>query len=193
MGRRTKVGGRVEVLDRGRWIVTVDEVLSAEECRALVDEAESTGFEAAPITTAAGFVHNTRVRNNGRVMRDDPDRAAWLWERMRDHAPAKRDGLRAVGLNERLRVYRYEPGQYFRWHFDGAFVRDEREESLLTLMVYLNGDFMGGETEFDQVGRVVPETGKALLFQHHVLHQGAAVLEGCKYVLRTDVMYRLDC
>lgn len=30
----------------------------------------------------------------------------------------------------------------------------------------------------------------ALLFEHRVLHQGAPLLEGVKYVMRTDVMYR---
>jgi prolyl 4-hydroxylase len=29
----------------------------------------------------------------------------------------------------------------------------------------------------------------ALLFDHHLLHEGAAVMSGRKYVLRSDVMY----
>ncbi len=54
----------------------------------------------------------------------------------------------------------------------------------------LNEEFTGGSTDFDLVGSVVPETGMALLFEHRVLHQGAPLLEGVKYVMRTDVMYR---
>jgi prolyl 4-hydroxylase len=186
---------KVNVLDRATWIVTVSDVVTPDECRELIDLTEKSGYGAAPITTEFGFIHAPQVRNNGRVMIDDTARAAWLWERVRAHVPAERDGGRAVGLNERFRYYRYEPGQYFRWHYDGCFERSREERSLLTLMVYLNGDLLGGETEFDtgldeDPLRVRPETGKALLFEHHVRHQGAPVLDGVKYVLRTDVMYR---
>ena len=74
---------------------------------------------------------------------------------------------------------------------DGAFVRDEREESLLTFMVYLNEGFAGGDTRFyDYDVSVTPRTGMALLFQHFTLHEGCSVTAGVKYALRTDVMYR---
>ena len=36
---------------------------------------------------------------------------------------------------------------------------------------------------------VQPESGMALVFVHQQLHEGASVLNGRKYVLRTDVMY----
>jgi hypothetical protein len=184
------------VLCRERWIVTVSGVLTPAECRAWVDLGEAEGFGAAPITTAMGFVHAPHVRNNARVMLDDPARARALWAHVQPHVPAEREGWRAVGLNERFRLYRYEPGQYFRWHLDGAFVRSPREQSLLTCMVYLNDDCVGGETEFDDLTEdgspcgVRPQTGKVLLFEHAVRHQGSEVLDGVKYVLRTDVMYR---
>jgi prolyl 4-hydroxylase len=185
---------KVHVLDRATWIVTVSDVVTPDECRELIDLTEGAGFESAPVTTSRGFVHMPTLRNNRRVMIDDTERASWLWERIRPHVPQEREGWTVVGLNERFRYYRYEPGQYFRWHADGSFKRSPREQSLLTLMVYLNGDLLGGETEFDTVGddplRVRPETGKALLFEHPVWHQGAPVLDGVKYVLRTDVMYR---
>lgn len=181
---------RVKTIDRDLWIVTVTDVLSEQECQDLIALTEAQGYEAAPITTALGFVHAPEVRNNRRVMIDDPARAAWLWDRVRPHVPSERLGWRVVGLNERFRYYRYEPGQYFRWHMDGAFRRSPAEQSLLTLMVYLNDDVVGGATEFADADRVLPATGKALMFDHHVLHQGAPVREGVKYVLRTDVMYR---
>ena len=96
----------------------------------------------------------------------------------------------------RFRYYRYDPGQQFAPHYDGAFVRGPDEESKLTFMVYLNEGFAGGETNFydgwSAAPRlsVRPECGKALVFVHRQLHEGAAVVRGRKYVLRTDVMYR---
>ena len=60
-------------------------------------------------------------------------------------------------------------------------------------MVYLNGEFEGGETEFEVPGhatiRIVPEL--VLLSDHGLRHQGATVKSGCKHVLRTDVMFRV--
>ena len=44
----------------------------------------------------------------------------------------------------------------------------------------------------DGVTAVVPEQGMALVFVHAVLHRGAPVTRGRKYVLRSDVMYRYD-
>ena len=67
-------------------------------------------------------------------------------------------------------------------------------------MIYLNGDCEGGTTDFyvrdgtftdadEPHLSLKPEKGMALVFVHHVLHRGAAVTAGRKYVLRSDVMY----
>ena len=183
---------RSTVLNADYEIRTMRDVLSPVECAALVDAAEAVGFADAPITTHMGFVMMPELRNNTRVMVDDPARAAALWERLREVVPARMGRWAARGLNERLRYYRYEPGQRFAWHYDGAFDRGDGECSRLTLMLYLNEGFAGGETQFDvdPPVSVRPETGAALLFAHRVRHQGASVLSGVKYVLRTDVMYR---
>ena len=64
-------------------------------------------------------------------------------------------------------------------------------EGLLTFIVYLNDGFQGGDTAFlDDDVVAHPKPGRALLFQHQILHEGCQVLAGVKYVLRTDVMYR---
>jgi predicted 2-oxoglutarate/Fe(II)-dependent dioxygenase YbiX len=126
-------------------------------------------------------------------MLDDTQRAAVLWNRVAPFVPARRGRLEVVGLNERFRFYRYEPGQYFRWHYDGAFHRSPSERSLTTAMLYLNEGFEGGETEFALAeGRasITPGRGLLLLFDHGLRHQGAPVRRGTKYVLRSDVMYR---
>jgi predicted 2-oxoglutarate/Fe(II)-dependent dioxygenase YbiX len=111
---------------------------------------------------------------------------------VRPHLPERLEGtLRAVGANERLRCYRYLPGQYFAPHFDGHFRRDDGDESLLTLMVYLNACEGGGHTVFTDLElEVKPTTGMAVLFNHRLLHEGAKVTAGVKYAVRSDVMYR---
>jgi len=178
-------------------IFTVGSLLSPAECQAMIELAESRGFEDAPINTAFGPLRRPEVRNNRRVILDDVDRAKDLWQRVREYAPTRRGDWVAIGANERLRFYRYDPGQQFEWHHDGCFERPNGERSLLTYMIYLNNGFEGGETRFSEIqstampgGAVVPQTGLALVFAHQLRHKGDTVISGRKYVLRTDIMFR---
>lgn len=163
-------------------------VFSPEECADLIRLCEDAGFEPATLSLFGGAVRRPDVRNNDRVIWDDPSLAASVWARVAPHVPEQLDGRVAVGLNERFRFYRYDPGQRFSPHMDGSYVSPTGAVSQLTLLVYLNGGFEGGETVI--LGTPVPpETGKILAFRHRLLHEGAEVRTGRKYVLRSDVMY----
>lgn len=179
-------------LDHGAPLVaTVADLLAPSECAAAIRRIEALGPSAAPITTARGFVMAPDIRNNERVMFDDPALAAALFARVAPHLPPMLAGMTPAGVNERFRGYRYAPGQRFAPHYDGAFVRDDRERSLLTFLVYLDDGCAGGHTRFLDFDRAVaPRAGMALLFQHQLLHEGAEVTAGRKYVLRSDIMYR---
>lgn len=169
-------------------IYTIANVLNPDECQEYVDWSESLSYESAPISLAGGAVMRPDLRNNVRVMIDDQRRAADIWSRLAPELPTTFEGRRPVGLNERLRFYRYGAGQFFAPHTDGCHRRDNGEESLLTLMIYLNGGIHGGETAFEHV-YITPEPGLALVFDHYLLHEGAPVLAGFKYVLRSDIMF----
>src|ERR1043166_5432095 len=122
----------------GPLVFTIADVWSAEQCGKTIERTERLGFDAAPITTAAGFVMRPDIRNNERVMFDDEGLAGELFERIRGALPERLFDRRPVGVNERFRCYRYEPGQRFAPHYDGAFCRSRSERSELTFMVYLN-------------------------------------------------------
>jgi prolyl 4-hydroxylase len=170
---------------------TIGGVLAPPECQALIERIDAAGPVIAPVSLPGGPVVRRDLRDNERVVFDDAALAADLFGRLRARLPAELSGRRLVGVNERFRCYRYRAGQRFGPHYDGAFVRDERERSLLTLMVYLNEGFEGGATTFLELERAVtPRTGRALLFQHSLLHEGSVVRHGVKYVARSDVMYR---
>ncbi len=193
---------RQELLTDDGDVFVVHDFLTPDECWHFVACSEAAGYGDAPINAGlAQQVVRKDVRNNDRVMIDDWELARTLWGRARPLVPPRRGRWLAVGLNERFRFYRYDPGQRFVWHMDGAFHRDNGEQSRLTFMVYLNGGFEGGATEFnlrrsgmiqldDPLLTVTPAAGKLLVFRHDILHQGAAVTSGRKYVLRSDVMYR---
>jgi hypothetical protein len=125
-----------------------------------------------------------------------------------------KDGVwHPVGLNECLRFCKYNPGDFFRKHCDGCFVRSQDEQSWFTTMFYLNGDFEGGATNFldingpsachenqlkaaqheEIMASVAPEPGLCLLFfQPGLLHEGEDLHRGLKYILRTDMMFQRD-
>lgn len=186
----------IQVHDAPQYIATLTGLISPARCRAEIEATEALGYAEAPVTIGHNeFAMLPQLRNNTRVMIDDTERAAWLWSLLGPHLPDGPGGAwRFVGLNERLRYYRYTPGQKFDWHLDGAFVRSADERSLLTVLFYLNGDFEGGETRFRfDDGRqleVAPSCGGALVFAHPLMHQGAPVSSGVKYVMRSDVMMR---
>jgi len=178
------------------WMVR--NVLSKEECEALINEAEKIGFSDAPLSTYGGPVMDKDVRNNTRVMIEDRSYCDRLFRRLRRFIPDRvHDSWSAVSLNERFRFYKYEPGQYFNKHYDGCFARSATERSFITCQVYLNDTFTGGATRFFDprlpggVYDAVPVQGSAIFFRHAGwLHSGSEVERGTKYIIRTDVMYR---
>lgn len=185
-------------------IFTVSNFLSPEECSDYITLTENIGYTAAGLTVGRDeYMMVPNVRNNERVILDDEERAASLWQRIAEYVPATIDKWTAIGLNERLRFYRYDPGQRFAPHGDGLYHRKNGDISRLTFMIYLNDGFEGGDTRFylhqnyheifspNAVADVsiVPKTGMALCFLHELRHEGARVLQGRKYVLRSDVMY----
>lgn len=177
--------------------ITIEGLLSADECRGWIDLAEQLGFYDAPINLGGGVeARRPDIRNNQRTLIDDAERAAALWQRTEPLLPEHilRSGREtATGFNERLRFYRYQPGQRFALHRDGYYRRpDGSETSRMSFLIYLNEGFEGGETDLLELGVVTPKTGLALCFRHSYLHEGRAVRSGVKYVLRTDIMYRSD-
>lgn len=176
--------------ERGAFFWTVPDVYTPAECERLVARIEAEGPALAPITTAHGPRIRTDIRTNDRVIFDDEALAKDLFARIVAHVPDTLAERPVRGANLRFRGYRYRPGQAFKPHYDGSYRASESLESELTLLVYLNEEFAGGQTRFlDVDADVRPRTGSVLLFAHRVLHEGAEVLSGTKYVLRSDVMY----
>jgi hypothetical protein len=185
-----------EELDPDKVLV-VHKFLSQEECASLIQRSENLRYE--PGTVADVVIED--VRNNERVLLDDPVLAADLFERSKPFLPPVIEGKSLTGFNERWRFYRYQPRQTFKPHRDGSYFRIKTfEESQITFMIYLNDGMIGGETRFfagmDEAFRgrpylsVKPKEGMALAFVHAIWHEGAVVQSGTKYVLRTDVMYK---
>jgi hypothetical protein len=127
-------------------------------------------------------------------------------------------------INPRLRLLRYDgiDEDVFLPHYDATTtmtVTDANHgaqcyESQLTILCYLNADFVGGETLFldslhptNTFLTVTPQTGHIVIFNHELYHassrlvidetiqvqrplfQAKVVPGGTKFVLRSDVMF----
>ena len=173
----------------GDRIFSIHGFLSADECQRHIERSEAIGYE----TFAVDGEVIRGYRDNARAIVDDPVLAEALWALAEKYVPATIDAQPASGLNPRFRYYRYTGDESFAPHYDGSVSIGHRV-SKLTFMVYLTDVPKGGQTRFYDADLKVrfsvrPEVGKALIFEHAILHEGVAVESGIKYVLRTDVMY----
>ena len=165
------------------------QVLADDECDAIIDVSEQMGYtEDAPVSLG----RNIR-RNENCVWIADDAVAASIFERCQSFIPPEivLEGARgvvrigpAVGLNRRWRLYKYGEGDTFTWHTDGGWsgsglgddgslvddLYDGKRHSWMTFLLYLNEDFDGGETSFQnargEVFSVTPKKGAVLCFFH---------------------------
>ncbi len=177
---------KVEYQGERIWII--QDFLTEEECQDLIIFSEQKGYQEATVSLESGAKMMKGIRNNLRLQYEDKTLAANYWTKLKAFCPSQMEGSVAAGLNEQFRFYKYESAQRFKRHIDGRFKRSEKEESRITFMIYLNEDFEGGETKFDEV-TIKPQTGMALCFIHEQKHEGCPVSKGTKYVIRTEVMY----
>ncbi|CAG7581063.1 MAG: 2OG-Fe(II) oxygenase superfamily protein [uncultured marine phage] len=171
------------------------EIFTKERCEELIRFSEELGYEDAPVTTSSGPVMMKNYRNNERVIHFSKDLAEEIFETIKDEVPFIL-GFEPIGLNEMFRFYKYGKGHFFNQHRDGPYIRNSQEASHVTLLIYLNEDYDGGETAFKDPGQedfvsLTPKTGMGCMFIHKKLHRGNEVLDGIKYAIRTDIMYRL--
>ena len=173
----------------GKNIFIIKAFLSEEECCDFINQAESIGFKSADVDTGKGRSVLSHIRNNERVTLKSSELAAHLWRKLDFRELPAFEGKSAKYLSPYFRFYKYTPGQKFNMHKDGR-QHIAGHTSYFTLLVYLNQGYDGGHTIFRQDSlTVAPGTGKALIFEHHLWHQGQKLDTGTKYVLRTDIVY----
>lgn len=122
------------------------------------------------------------------------------------------------GVNEAFRFNSYESklNEKFTVHRDAQFCPSGDLRSLFSLVIYLNDDFVDGETKFyvpkqenietkemsikDEITAncglqdgynhvsIKPVLGNAILFTQNILHEGLQLLNSSKRILKTDIM-----
>ena len=85
----------------------------------------------------------------------------------------------------RIKRYNSDSDDRFDEHVDVADTQSANRQ--LAFLFYLNGNFEGGQTEFNDGSRVTPHTGSVLVFPPFWLfpHAGLPVIKGTKYIMST--------
>ncbi|WP_103068225.1 2OG-Fe(II) oxygenase [Aquimarina sediminis] len=172
-------------------IFLIENFLSKEMCTQFIERGEQVSFEEAKVNIHGKQVMVKGIRNNKRILFKDEILGQKTWLQIQPFINKSFGKHAAIGLNEMFRIYKYDIGQRFKMHRDGSYVRNENECSFFSFLIYLNDDFEGGETYFEKGITVIPKQGDALVFYHPLRHEGKPIVSGTKYVLRTDIMYRL--
>lgn len=173
-----------------------DCLLTADECAFLIELAD-------PRMRRATIFHDAQQRFvEDPIRRSDkagfPVVSEWPFVRainLRIAAATNTD----VGCGEPLQVLRYGETQEYRPHLD-AFAGMENPR-VLTALAWLNDDFSGGETCFDEIGLSERgQTGDLIVFANtttdgspdqRTRHSGAPVTAGTKYMASRWIRARL--
>lgn len=186
---------RVERTDDAR-IVYVHDVLTPEECRALIELAEATGFDQPGLVVGpdGGNVVNEAARKCREIWFDRHPELAAVEARMAQLVTElgrlyQQQVARVAGplKPERPRFVRYAPDSYFRLHFDkrDCYPNEWRQ---LGVVLHLSS-CRGGHTVFPhQAVACHTSPGSALLFPvaPDYVHEAQPPREGeTKYILLT--------
>jgi Rps23 Pro-64 3,4-dihydroxylase Tpa1-like proline 4-hydroxylase len=196
---------KITDLKFNKFAIILDNVFTKEECDNLIKLSEEIpeNYEIAKVTYDDEQIIDTNYRNNKRWLNFDKKLANTFFEKIKSYIPIEFEGNKVSCLNERLSFLKYSPGEYFRAHQDGYYIRlDDSEISYITVQIYLN-DLKtedGGETTFIENAyngiyknySVIPKVGRVLLFEHDIEHEGSILKHGLKYCIRTDIMYSIE-
>ena len=226
-----KVKPELTIFENEQFLLELSGVLSAKECAEIIKNADKCMFENMSEKYRFG-----KQRDGSRLLALDKSLAESLWPSIHgvlfneivDKGVSKQplgfDVTRGVwdlhGLNEAMRINKYsgKTKGFFGPHKDAQFCPNGDERSIMTLLIYLNEDFKGGETcfyfpkdstlsskdltvkeEIELHGglkkgyeciKIVPKVGHAVLSSQSILHEALPVRNGTKYILKTDVVVK---
>jgi prolyl 4-hydroxylase len=179
---------------RSPRVVVFGNLLSAEECEALIEAAKPHLKRSLTVETQTG----------GEALNEARTSDGMFFRRGQNEIVSRIEARIArlldwpVEYGEGLQVLHYRPGAEYRPHYD-YFNPDEAGTPTIlkrggqrvgTLVMYLNEPECGGGTTFPDVGlEVAPQRGNAVFFSYDkphpatkTLHGGAPVIEGEKWV-----------
>jgi len=165
-------------------IIHIPRAITPAVCQMYIQQGDRVGWSATNI----GELNPLYSRSQAAMYID----IAALFAAIQPRAPHTLDGLEIAALAPaRTACMRYSQGEFFGLHTDAPYVAPDGALSKLSFILYLNADYQGGETFFPEPGLAVsPEVGKILLFPPGIAHMSKPIVQGAKYIVRSEVLYR---
>jgi prolyl 4-hydroxylase len=176
-----------EIISTSPFVACFRQLLTTAECDYLGGLATPMLHPSMIVDPRTGAMRPDPVRTSDAAM------LAWAAEDLVIHAINRRIAAAsgtAVEAGEPLQVLRYRAGQEYRPHFDA--LPNVTNQRIMTLLVFLNDAYEGGETCFPKSGiRFRGKVGDALTFRNALpdgrpdpasLHSGAPVTSGTKLI-----------
>lgn len=169
-------------------------LLTDEDCANLIRLSEAHEYSPVQKNKFGDTIDNSAIRSDYYVSWTDAKLVKHLQSQLQSLLPTTLKEHTLDRLDYKVKFNRYSSGQDFKPHNDTPLVKNQ-SQSRLTLMIFLNDDFSGGQTRFFDIETmrhydVIPKTGKVLMFDQNLYHAGLKVVDGTKYTLRLDVMYK---
>jgi len=189
---------RLEEISAAPRLYAIRNFLRPDLCDWLSEGARQRLERASVYDPATGSNRIERARSNSHLTFNVID-SNFIVMLLRDRIAAT--ARRPLMSLERTALLHYDPGEAFAPHFDfldtaiPAYAREvaEHGQRVATLLIYLNEDYEGGETEFLELGlRHRASKGDALLFwnvdaagapDRRTFHAGRPTTRGEKWVL----------
>src|SRR5687768_10321158 len=151
-----------ETICESPHITRFDGLFTAEECLYLIGAARPMLEPSVVVDAATGRQIRDPVRTS------DGIGFTWPLENPAIHALNRRIAAASgtvIVQGEPLQVLRYKPGDQYRTHYDA--IPGFANQRILTMIVWLNADYEGGETHFPTPGLSLRgKAGDAILFRN---------------------------
>lgn len=192
------------------FIYEIDDFIDSDKCKELINKYDKN-------------LEKSFVISNEKISNDRTSNQKWISQNQEYELNNKILNLvnefskskLTINHLEDFQFTKYNPSQEYKGHYDVCDIKKDVENSTeckldyenigsyryITVILYLNDDFQGGETYFNKLNiKIKPKIGKALLFINCILdsdsfdsgkcdriensmHSGLSVKSGNKYIL----------
>ncbi len=179
-----------EAISLNSEIWTILNFWDMKTCNDIIDDLECSNLFPTLIRKddkLETLDENLLTRNSSKIIYTSTELASEIWEIIKSKLYRIEAIKSPIGINREFRFYKYNIGQEFKPHQDAPCILNENERSFFSLLIYLNDNFNGGVTTFNNL-EITPIQGSAVFFNHDIEHSSTTITKGTKYILRTDII-----
>lgn len=187
--------------------IILENVFSRRECQKIIQATEEVGFgHLGQGNTGAAYRGNRRLQIDDSSLKLGEE----IWRRIKEFIPADEDipdegSCTFQEMNSRYRFAKYFAGDGFAIHVDKPTIYEKEVLSIYTVNIYLNDltPEQAGRTRFFTKmtgGKLVDAAGgtagsvaifKQAIVPYSPIHDGEKLESGLKYLMRTDIVYKI--